>query len=45
MADETRHQWYPDPEKPKVTKCGEPVVFGMKMTDDAGQSDCPACKL
>lgn len=42
MADDTRHLWHPI--IPNQTKCGEPVGFGMKMTDDTGQSDCPACK-
>ncbi len=43
MADDTRHQWNSDPEKPKHTKCGLAVEGGMKMTDDANQSDCAGC--
>ena len=42
MADDIRHVWNPDDNK--LAKCGEAVVFGMKMTDDPAKSDCPACK-
>lgn len=44
MSDDTRHQWNPDPEKPKLTKCGLAVEDGMKMTDDPNHSDCAGCK-
>ena len=40
MVDEKRHVWG---EGHQVTKCGKPVVGGMKMTDDPDQSDCTKC--
>ena len=40
MTEETRHCW----AEGQKTKCGLDVVGGMKMTDDAEQSNCPNCK-